>query len=226
MSIATNLMTIQGRIQDAAARAGRKPSSVQLVAVSKTVDRDMIEAAHAAGIRHFGENRVQDLRAKFEQPLGDDVTVHLVGHLQTNKARDAVRYSDIVESVDRPSLIEALQRRCELKSRDLDVLIQVNVAGEEQKHGCAPEDTRMLVELADAQPNLQVRGLMTIAPLEIESEATRPVFRALRELRDQLQAELPSIDLGELSMGMTNDFEVAIEEGATMIRLGRAIFEG
>jgi PLP dependent protein len=226
MSIATNLMAIQDRIADAAAASGRPTSDIQLVAVSKTVDRDMIEAAYSAGIRHFGENRVQDLRRKFESPPGPDAVVHMIGHLQTNKARDAVRYSDIIESVDRHSLVDALQKRCEMDDRDLDLLIQVNIAGEEQKYGCNTEDATDLVTYAASQANLNVRGLMTIAPLLDDVEETRPVFRGLRELRDRICSDQPDLDLYHLSMGMTNDYWVAIEEGATLIRLGRAIFQG
>lgn len=226
MSIATNLMTIQDRVSEAAARANRQVSDIQLVAVSKTVDRDMVEAAYAAGVRHFGENRVQDMRQKFEQPIGPDSVVHLIGHLQTNKARDAVRYCSIVESVDRASLIDALQKRCEAEDTTIEILLQVNIAGEDQKFGCDPQDTGAILDHALAQDRLRVRGLMTIAPLEEDVEATRPVFRGLRELRDSLQESRPSADLSQLSMGMTNDYWIAIEEGATMIRLGRAIFQG
>lgn len=226
MSIATNLIEIQDRIAESAATSGRTSADVQVVAVTKTVDRDMVEAAYAAGARHFGENRVQDMRTKFEEPVGPDSVVHLIGHLQTNKARDAVRYCQIVESVDRESLVDALQRRCEIDNVRLDILIQVNVAGEEQKHGCAPEALETLICHAAEQPNLNVRGLMTIAPLVDNVEDTRPVFRGLRETRDALQARHPQVDLAHLSMGMTNDYWVAIEEGATIVRLGRAIFQG
>jgi PLP dependent protein len=226
VSIATNLMDIQDRVAEAATRSQRSIEEIQLVAVSKTVERDLVEAAYAAGVRHFGENRVQDLRRKFEAPLGTDTVVHLIGHLQTNKARDAVRYADIVESVDRESLVDALQKRCEIEQKELEVLIQVNVAGESQKHGCSPDEAEHLVAYANQAGNLRVRGLMTIAPLVDDAEMTRLVFRGLRELRDRIAASHPEIDLKHLSMGMTNDYWVAIEEGATMIRLGRAIFEG
>lgn len=226
MSIATNMMAIQDRVAHAAAHSGRSPADIQLVAVTKTVERDMIEAAYAAGLRHFGENRVQDMRRKFDEPIGPDGVVHLIGHLQTNKARDAVRYCDVIESLDRASLVDALQHRCELENRTLDVLLQINVAGEEQKHGCPPDEVGELLAYALQQSDLNVIGLMTIAPLVEEAEETRPVFQGLRELRDRLQEEHPDATLSELSMGMTNDYWVAIEEGATMIRLGRAIFEG
>ena len=226
MSIARNLLTIQDRVRDAARKCDRNPAEIRLVAVTKTVERDMVEAAYAAGVRDFGENRVQDMRQKFEDPVGPDAVVHLIGHLQTNKARDAVRYCQIVESVDRTSLVDALQRRCEIEKKDLDILLQINVAGEEQKHGCSPDDAPALIEHLLQQSRLRLRGLMTIAPLVDDPETTRPVFAGLQELRDDLQRKYPEAPLDELSMGMTNDYWVAIEEGATMIRLGRAIFEG
>jgi PLP dependent protein len=226
MSIASNLIAIGERIALAASRAGRSPADIKLIAVSKTVDREMVEAAYAAGVRHFGENRVQDMRRKFETPVGPDTTVHLIGQLQTNKARDAVRYCQIVESVDRKELVDALQRRCELESTTLDVLIQVNIAREEQKAGCDPDELDDLIAYAAAQSSLHLRGLMTIAPLVDDAEETRSVFRGLREARDKLHERYPDLQLSELSMGMTNDYWVAIEEGATMIRLGRAIFQG
>lgn len=225
MSIATNLMEIQDHIGEAATKSGRSTADVQLVAVSKTVERDMIEAAYSAGVRHFGENRVQDMRRKFDQTVGPESVVHLIGHLQTNKARDAVRVCQIVESVDRESLVDALQRRCELEGTLLDILIQVNISGEDQKHGCDPDDLEPLLVYAAKQPNLRVQGLMTIAPLVDEVEDTRLVFRGLRETRDRLQDTHTDLGLPHLSMGMTNDYQVAIEEGATIVRLGRAIFE-
>jgi PLP dependent protein len=226
VSIAENLVRILARVGESAERVGRDPAEIKLVAVSKTVERDMIDAAYAAGVRHFAENRVQELKRKFEAPMPDDATVHLVGHLQTNKARDAVRYSQVVHSVDRLDVIDALQRRAALEGRRLDVLVQVNVAGEEQKYGCEPDEASRLVAYAAEQENLRMAGLMTIAPLVAEPEETRMVFRALRELRDRIQEQHPEIDLDELSMGMTNDYWVAIEEGATLIRLGRAVFQG
>jgi PLP dependent protein len=226
MSIANNLMTIQDKIAEAAERSGRSAGDVQLVAVSKTVERDMIEAAYNAGVRHFGENRVQDMRRKFEESIGPDCVVHLIGPVQTNKARDAVRYSQIVETVDRPELADALQRRCEIEEKIIDVLIQVNIAGEEQKHGCAPDELCSLADYADGKPNLRLKGLMTIAPLVDDAEEARLVFRGLREMRERLCEQRPDLNLTELSMGMTNDYWVAIEEGATLVRLGRAVFRG
>lgn len=226
MSIASNLIEIQDHINDAAARSGRSVADIELVAVSKTVEREMVEAAYGVGVRRFGENRVQDLRKKFEEPIATDVVVHLIGHVQTNKARDAVRYADVIESVDRVSLVDALEKRCQIEERSIDVLIQVNIADEDQKFGCTPDNAAELVRYTDSMEHLTVRGLMTIAPLVDDVEDVRPVFRGLRELRDSIGDAHPGIDLHHLSMGMTNDYWVAIEEGATMIRLGRAVFQG
>lgn len=224
MGIQENLRQVIARVSEAAERSGRDPRSIRIVGVTKTVERDAVDAAYEAGLRDFGENRVQDARRKFAGPLPADSVLHLIGHLQTNKVRDAVNLFSVIHSVDRPGLIEALQRRAGAVGKTLDILIQVNVAGEEQKHGCSAADALALARLAIEQPNLRLRGLMTIAPLAERAEDVRWVFRELRQLRDQLATALPGTDLSELSMGMTNDFEVAIEEGATMVRVGRALF--
>ena len=223
MSIESNLRQVNETIAQAAECAGRAPSSVRLIGVSKTVGRGQVDEAYAAGLRDFGENRVQDAREKFNPPLPAGATLHLIGYLQTNKARDAAALFDYVHSVDRLAIIEALNKRAAQLDKHLKVLVQVNIAGEEQKHGCEPEDAAGLVRAAGACSHLEVVGLMTIAPLVATSEEARPVFRGLRELRDEI-ARSTGIELSELSMGMTNDYGVAIEEGATMIRVGRAVF--
>lgn len=222
--IERNVRETQERMCRAAERAGRNPNDITLVAVTKTVERAAVDRAYALGLRHFGENRVQVAQEKFAEPLPNDAVLHLIGQLQTNKAHRAIQLFDIVESVDRRSLIDALQRRAEAAQRVIGVFIQVNLAGEAQKAGCRPEDAASLLAYALDQPNLHVSGLMTIAPLVADAEDTRPVFRNLRLLRDRLQNEYPAADLQHLSMGMTNDFEIAIEEGATMVRVGRALF--
>lgn len=224
MTIDENYRRILSKVRSAEQRSGRAEGSVQIVGVSKTVGRDAVDRAYAAGLREFGENRVQDAKQKFDPPLPPDARLHLIGYLQSNKARDAVSLFEVIHSVDRPSLIEALERRAAQIDKVVQVLIQVNIAGEEQKHGCSPMDVEEVLLAAHECPHLQVRGLMTIAPLVDDPEKTRPVFRQLRELRDKLQTVNPAINLDELSMGMTNDFEVAVEEGATIIRVGRAIF--
>jgi len=224
MSIGDRVRAIEAAVAAAAARAGRDAAAVTVVAVSKTVEREAVDAAFAAGIRHFGENRVQTALAKFgDPPRPAGMGLHLIGQLQTNKARPAVGLFDLVESVDRSSLVEALAREADRVGRCLPVLLQVNVAGEARKAGCAPDDAAALVAEVLATAALDLRGLMTIAPLVDAMEATRPVFRGLRELRDGLRDRYP-VRLDVLSMGMTNDYPVAVEEGATAIRVGRALF--
>jgi len=219
--LATNVGSVRARIAAAADRGGRRADDVLLVAVTKTVDVARIQAAAALGLRAFGENRVQEARDKI--PAVPGVTWHLIGSLQRNKAKEAVRLFGMIESVDSEDLADELSRRAEQEERVVDVLIQVNVAREPQKHGAAPEQAAALVTRVGGSPGLRLRGLMTIAPLLPDPEEARPVFRGLRELRDRLQGET-GMRLPELSMGMSEDFEVAIEEGATMVRIGRAIF--
>jgi pyridoxal phosphate enzyme (YggS family) len=217
---------VRAAIAEAAARAGRPAEAITIVAVSKTVGRCAVDAAYGFGLRHFGENRVQDAKIKFAAPLPADAVLHMIGHLQTNKAGAAARIFDIIESVDRPSLIEHLGRQGAKLGKVIPVLLEVNVAREPQKAGCAPEEAPALASRIEACPNLSLRGLMTMAPLVDDAELVRPVFRALRELRDMLCEAAPQRDLAVLSMGMTNDFPVAVEEGATHVRIGRAIFGG
>lgn len=222
--IERNVRETRERINRAAELAGRDPDEITLVAVTKTVERPEVDQAYTLGLRHFGENRVQAAQGKFAEPLPADAVLHLIGHLQTNKAQPAVRLFQMIESVDRRSLIEALQRRAEIAQRSIDILIQVNIAGEVQKSGCPPDEAASLVAHALERPHLRLRGLMTIAPLVINAEDTRPVFQGLRILRDRLREQFPTADLRHLSMGMTNDFEIAIQEGATIVRIGRALF--
>jgi PLP dependent protein len=217
------IATVRQQLDDAAARVGREPASITITAVSKTVDRQKMIKAYDLGLRHFGENRVQDARTKLADPMPDDAILHLVGQLQTNKANHAVQFFQIIESVDRLSLIQELEKQASRRDHELPVLLQVNVAGEEQKAGCAVDDANELARQIMHAEHLRLDGLMTMAPLVDDAEDVRFVFRGLRELRDRLSHEL-STALPILSMGMTNDFPVAIEEGATHIRVGRAIF--
>jgi PLP dependent protein len=219
--LATNIANVRARIRAAAERGGRRADDVLLVAVTKTVDAARVRDAAALGLRTFGENRVQDAREKI--PAVSGVSWHLIGSLQRNKAKEAVRLFDVLESVDSDALAEELSRRAVEQERAVDVLVQVNVAREPQKHGASPEEAAAVVRRTAALPGLRLRGLMTIAPAVSDPDEVRPVFRALRELRDNLQGVLGAA-LPELSMGMSEDFEVAIEEGATMVRIGRAIF--
>lgn len=223
--LASRIATVQAALAAAAHAAGRDPAEVTLVAVSKTVDRATVDAAYHLGLRHFGENRVQDSLAKFAEPLPPDATLHLIGQLQTNKARAAAALFGVVESVDRPSLVDALQREAERLGRAVPVLLQVNVAGEAQKAGCDPADAEPLARRIVASPGLDLRGLMTIAPLVDDPEQVRPVFRGLREVRDRLRQDLGT-PLSVLSMGMSNDYPIAVGEGATEVRVGRAVFAG
>jgi pyridoxal phosphate enzyme (YggS family) len=219
-----NLTAIEERIARACDKADRDPSSVTLVGVSKTVDRDVVEAAYEAGLRHFGENRVQDATRKFAKPMPADAVLHMIGQLQSNKAAQALKLFTTIESVDRASLIAELDRQAAKLERNVPVLLQVNVAGEAQKAGCNPSDAEALARRIIAGERLRLMGLMAIAPLVDDPEAVRPVFAGLRRLRDCLVDSGVAPSLPVLSMGMTNDFEVAIEEGATDVRVGRALF--
>jgi len=219
--LATNIANVRARIRAAAERGGRRADDVLLVAVTKTVDAARVRDAAALGLRTFGENRVQEAREKI--PAVSGVSWHLIGSLQRNKAKEAVRLFDVLESVDSEALADEVSRRAVEQERAVDVLIQVNVAREPQKHGASPEEAAAVVRRTAALPGLRLRGLMTIAPAVSDPDEVRPVFRALRELRENLQRVLGTA-LPELSMGMSEDFEVAIEEGATMVRIGRAIF--
>jgi hypothetical protein len=216
LDIRANLGRVQEAIARACARAGRSPDHLLLIAVSKTVDAERIRRAVAAGVAALGENRVQEAREKIEA-LGRPVPWHLIGSLQTNKAKDAARLFDWIHSVDRLELARELSRRAHGAERTLDVLLQVNLGDEPQKGGVAPAEVKRLHEAVAGLPGLRVRGLMAIPPATESAERARPYFRRLRELREELGLE-------HLSMGMSADFEVAIEEGATMVRVGTAIF--
>ncbi|MBI2866263.1 MAG: YggS family pyridoxal phosphate-dependent enzyme [Chloroflexi bacterium] len=213
--MAKNLEQVRQRVAQAALRAGRDPSSITIVGVAKTFPAEAIQEAYRAGLRHIAENRVQEAQAKRPELVSlSGVTWHMVGHLQTNKVKAALQLFDVVHSMDSLRLAEDLSRQAQ---RELPVLVEVNVAGEYGKFGVAPEEEAKLVEAVGRLPQLRVIGLMTVAPLVPEPEEVRPLFRRLRKLAD-------SLGLRELSMGMSDDFEVAIEEGATLVRIGRAIF--
>jgi pyridoxal phosphate enzyme (YggS family) len=215
---------VQERVAVASARAGRNPDEVTIVAVSKTFSREAVDAVHAAGLSHFGENRVQEATAKFAAPLPSDLRLHLIGQLQTNKVKPAIALFDRIESVDRPSLIAAIEKEAAKQDTIVNVLLQVNIAREPQKSGCDPDEAGDLVNRICASPHLRLDGLMTIAPFVPDPEEVRQVFRATRKLRDDLNRANPKLDLHVLSMGMSGDFEIAVEEGATHIRIGSAIF--
>ncbi len=213
---------MRGRIEEAAKRAGRPDRDVRLIAVSKTKPAEAIRAAYAAGQRDFGENYVQELVEKADA-LRDLTAIrwHAIGQLQRNKAKFVARVATLVHAVDRADLAAELGKRAAAESRTIDVLIEVNVAGEATKGGCPPGDVGRVLDAIAKEPSLRARGLMTMAPFFDDAELARPSFAALRELRERHggAAALP-----ELSMGMSHDFVVAIEEGATLVRVGTAIF--
>jgi hypothetical protein len=242
-----NLRTVQERIARAAERAGRDPREITLVAVSKTFPVETILAAYALGIRHFGENRVEEATQKIPavnsqitqspnhpstllrtSPITQSsITWHLIGHLQSRKVRDAVSLFDFVHSVDSITLAQKIEARAAALDKRVPILLEVNVSGEATKSGFAPEPREPFFDAVRAilaLPHLDAQGLMTMAPIVAQPDAARPYFRALRELRDELRARFPARAWQHLSMGMTDDFEAAIAEGATMVRIGRAIF--
>ncbi len=216
------LEVVRRRIARAAAAAGRDPASITLIGATKSVDVDRVRAAFHAGLRDFGENRVQEALPKIAA-VGAGPRWHLIGHLQRNKARQAVGAFGVIHSIDTVALAETLDRAARLTGRRVSVLIEVNVGGEATKFGVAPEAMEGLVGALGACEWVQPVGLMTVAPPAQDPQVVRPVFRTLRELRDRLQRQLGGT-FRELSMGMSDDFEVAVEEGATMVRIGRAIF--
>ncbi len=215
---------VRERVAGAERAAGREPGSVTLVGVSKTVTRVEVDAAYAAGLRHFGENRVQNALDTFADDVPQELVLHLIGTLQTNKARFIPGMFQVVHSLDRVALADELNRRCQAADIRLPVLIQVNVAREEQKHGCLAEDLPALIEATLGCSSLELRGFMTMAPLGTDAEEARPVFVAMRELQQAMTSRYPDATLDDLSMGMTSDYVAAIEEGATIVRVGRAIF--
>jgi hypothetical protein len=228
MSIADNIAAIRERIARAATRVGRNADSITLMGVSKTVEPERIKQASAAGIRIFGENRVQEFEAK-QGPLADlkDAEWHLIGHLQSNKSNKAAELFHAIDSVDSLRLAERLNEAAKQSDKKLSVLIEIKVGEEESKAGIpldSPELESLLLAAAKLE-NLQFRGLMTVPPFTEDPEGARPYFRLLRDLRDTIAArKLPCIAMDTLSMGMSHDFEVAIEEGSTCVRVGSAIF--
>lgn len=228
MSLSENIVAVRERMAEAARRAGRRPDEIALMAVTKTHPPERIREAYAAGLRLFGENRVQEFAGK-AGALGDlaGAEWHMIGHLQTNKAGKAAELFSAVESVDSVKLAEKLDAAARGLGKRLAVLIEVNVGGESAKSGIAPDsrDLEQLLLAASRFANLEFRGLMTVPPFTDDPEGARPFFRKLRELRDAISARgLPAIRMDVLSMGMSHDFEVAIEEGSTCVRVGTAIF--
>lgn len=219
-----SLRQVHERLRRAALRAGRDPAGVTLIAVTKTIDIDRICAVVGEGVLDLGENRVQEAKSKVGRVSGP-VRWHLVGRLQTNKAKAAIETFDLIHSLDRPSLAEALSDRAQESGRSVRALVQVNVSGEASKQGLAPGEVLDFIKWVTRLEGLAVEGLMTMAPLTGDPEEARPYFRELRQLRDRIVAmNVPGVAMRHLSMGMSGDFEVAVEEGADLIRVGSAIF--
>jgi pyridoxal phosphate enzyme (YggS family) len=228
VSLKVSLDQVLGRIRAAEARAGRAPNSVRLLPVSKTFGEAVIREAVALGLRRLGENKVQEIREK-HGPLSDcGIDWVMIGHLQTNKAKDVAKLASEVQSVDRIELAQELDRRLQREGRAIDVLVQVKTSSEPSKYGLPPEALPgLLNEIATSMPSLRVKGLMTLAINSTNQDEVRACFRLLRELRDQMRNEaIPGIEMDRLSMGMSGDMELAIEEGSTEVRVGTAIFGG
>jgi pyridoxal phosphate enzyme (YggS family) len=222
MDLAASLQSVRQRIAAACRRSGRDPAAVTLLAVSKNQPPEMIRAAAAAGLSLFGENRVQEAKSKISQCPGA-LCWHLIGHLQSNKCRDAVSLFSMIQSVDSLPLAVELNKWAGHFAKTMPVLLEINIAGESSKFGCSPAELLAVLPQINALPRLEIHGLMTIAPFTPDPEKIRPVFRRLRELKAECEKTLGA-PLPVMSMGMTGDFEVAVEEGATMIRLGTALF--
>ncbi|HSL21527.1 MAG TPA: YggS family pyridoxal phosphate-dependent enzyme [Vicinamibacterales bacterium] len=224
-SIAANLTAVRGRLDAAARAAGRDPASVRLIAVSKTFSLDYVRAAAAAGQQDFGENRVQEALQKVEASTELKIRWHLIGHLQTNKARKAVGPFACIHSVDSLELLRRLEDAAAAQGAHPDILVQVDLAGEATKFGAPPEEVRQIVREAARCRALRLVGLMLMPPFLDDPEQVRPYFARLRGFRDELaRGDAGAASLHELSMGMSHDFEVAVQEGATMVRIGTAIF--
>ena len=224
MSIKTNLIRLQERIDRAAGRTGRNPNDIKLVVVTKTVTADKIKEAIDCGVTIIGENRVHEAADK-QPEVGRSIEWHMIGHLQSRKAREAANLFDMVQSVDSMSTANALQKRCSDAGRCMPVLIEVNTSYEDQKCGIPPDKVEPLIREAALLQNLRIEGLMTMAALVTDPEEARPSFRLLRELAKKLnEKDFKNARFDVLSMGMSNDFEIAIEEGSTMVRIGTAVF--
>jgi len=224
MTIAENVARVRERMETAARRAGRDPGKIRLVAVSKTVESDRIRQALEAGVDSLGENYVQEAQKKIEE-LGRGAAWHFIGHLQSNKAKAAVRLFDWVHSVDSFRLAQELSRVAGQQNKVLPVLLQINLGQETTKFGALQDDTFRLLEQMGLLPGISVKGLMTLPPFFDNPEESRPYFHALRDLAEAVsRRKIAGVSMEELSMGMSNDFETAIEEGATLVRVGTAIF--
>ena len=222
MRMKKRLESVLKRIESAAKRVGRDPSEITLVAVSKNFPAGAVKEAYSLGLRDFGENRAQELREKHEELKDLDMTWHFIGRIQTNKVKYFVPIADYVHSVWRKEELDEIEKRASKIGKTMKIFVEMNVSGEESKAGVRENEIREFLNLANSYDHIEVIGLMTMAPFVEDPEEIRWVFRKLREIRDDISRNFPSIK--ELSMGMSNDFEVAIEEGATFVRIGTAIF--
>lgn len=224
--IEENLKEIKNRIARAAGISGQREEDIELVAITKNVDIDLIKTAIRAGITNFGENKAQEISRKYEQLRNEtNISWHFVGHLQRNKVKLIIDFVDLIQSVDSLKLVEEIDRRAREKGKTQNILVQVNTAKEEAKYGLGKEEVEGFLRRATAFSNVKVNGLMNIAPFVADSREARPVFNEMKMLFEELkETNIPGIELEYLSMGMTNDFEVAIESGANMIRIGTGIF--
>ncbi|WP_457681397.1 YggS family pyridoxal phosphate-dependent enzyme [Thermovibrio sp.] len=225
MRIKENLERIKEEIEKACQRAGRDPKEVKILAATKTRAPQEILEAYEAGIRLFGENRVQEAREKIPllREKMPQAEWHMIGHLQTNKVKYAVELFDFIETIDRESLVDELVKRLKKRGKRVKALIEVKLSPEESKHGCPPERVKELVEYTLNFPEIELSGFMTVPPYYEEVELVRPFFIRLREIRDRMEEEFKR-EFPELSMGMSHDFKVAVEEGATIVRIGTALF--
>lgn len=228
-AIAERYASVRERIEQACQRVGRRSEEVTVVGVTKTFPLAMVEAGYAVGLRHFGENRARELREKAKQHPGrfegGDLDWHMIGHLQRNKAKFIARHADFFQCLDSPRLAEELDKRAAKNDRVLPCLVQVNIAGADQKYGLAPEEAHAFLDDLARYEHLAVEGLMAMAAFAEDPEDVRPQFRRMRTLFEAYDAhQNPRVEMKTLSLGMSNDFEVAIEEGSTMVRLGSALF--
>ena len=224
MSIRDNILRIRDRINETCIRIGRDPNSVTLMAVTKMVDPLYINEAVDTGIALIGENRVQEAREKFEY-VKKGPKWHMIGPLQVNKVKYAVHIFDMIQSVESLKLVKEIEKRAASMDKVMDVLIEVKTSFEDTKHGVLPDELLSFIEEVSSYSHIKIKGLMTMAPLFDEKEKTRPYFRETRALFDKIKAQhIPNVDMEILSMGMSGDFEIAIEEGSTLVRVGRAIF--
>lgn len=222
--IKENLDDIQGKILSACEKSGRNPEDIKLIAVTKTVDTEIINESIIKGVSAIGENKVQEITKKFDY-IDTSVEWHLIGHLQSNKVKYIIDKVDLIHSVDSVKLATEINKRAKSIDKKMEILVQVNVAKEDSKFGIELKDVKEFVESLSNLENVEVKGLMTIAPFDIEPENVRMYFRELKSLFDKLSKEsIPNVDMKYLSMGMTNDFEIAIEEGANILRIGTGIY--